>query len=268
MRKMLSYKKLASLLMLATVALTGCFEESGLDIVYDGPAVVEFDRGDTGNDVTYLAGSGQVPTDQAVINLVGPPQDEPVTVQWRIDQEASTAIEGVHYNILSETNVVTIPAGANSAGIEFEVITDNFTLEDDLTIVFEIVEASVPVSANYGSMVQTLSITCPSEIPLGTWRETTSGEEVVLSSLGTGLYSFENFNIEYYNKANNPIGAQFEDVCNELTLYGDSRFGVQWRGEGVYDPETQTITFPEGVTDLTYGGGRMSRAYEFEFVGE
>jgi hypothetical protein len=267
MRKMLSYKKLASLLMLATVALTGCFEESGLDIVYDGPVVVEWDRGDTGNDVTYLAGSGQVPTDEAVINLVGPPQNEAITVQWRINQEASTAIEGVHYNILSDQNLA-IPAGANSASVEFEVITDNFTLEDNLTIVFEIVEAGVPVSTNYGTMVQTLSITCPSDIPLGTWRETTSEEEVELTSLGTGMYHFSNFNIDYYNPNNNPIAGQFEDVCNELTLYGDSRFGVEWRGEGFYEPETQTISFPEGVTDLTHGKGRVSRPYVFEFVGE
>lgn len=264
---MLSYKKLASLLMLATVALTGCFEESGLDTVYDGPVVVEFDRGDTGNDVTYLAGSGQVHTDQAVINLVGPPQDEAITVQWRINQEASTAIEGVHYNILSDQNV-TIPAGANSTGIEFEVITDNFTLEDDLTIAFEIVEAGVPVSANYGTMVQTLSITCPSEIPLGTWRETTDGGEVQLTSLGTGLYQFDNFNFDYFAPRFNPISAQFEDVCNELTLYGDSQYGIQWRGQGVYNPETQTISFPDGVQDLTYGGGFVGRPLEFEFVGE
>lgn len=267
MRKMLSYKKLASLLMLVTVALTGCFDESGLDIVYDGPAVVEWDRGDTGNDVAYLAGSGQVPTDQAVINLVGPPQGEAVTVQWRINQEATTAIEGVHYNILSDRNV-TIPAGANSTAVEFEVITDNFTLEDNLQIVFEIAEAGVPVSANYGTLVQTLSITCPSEIPLGTWRETTSGEEVELSSLGEGLYKFDNFNIDYYGKANNPIEGQFSDVCNELTLYGDSRFGVKWRGTGYYDEETGMISFPDGVEDSQYSPGAYSRPYEFEFVGE
>lgn len=267
MRKMLSYKKLTSLLMLAAVALTGCFDESGMDIVYDGPVIVEFDRGDNGSDVTYLAGSGQVPTDQAVINLVGPPQNEAITVQWRIDQESSTAIEGVHYNILSDQNV-TIPAGANSTGIEFEVITDNFTLEDNLTIVFEIVEAGVPVSVNNATLVHNLSITCPSEIPLGTYRETTAGKEVQLTSLGNGLYAFDFFNFDYFSPVNDPIGSQFEDVCNTLTLYGDSRFGIQWRGEGVYNPETQTISFPDGVTDLTYGGGYVGRPLEFEYVGE
>lgn len=253
--------------MLATIALAGCFEESGMDIVYDGPTVVEWDRSDTGSERVYLAGSGQVPTDEIQINLVGPPQNEAVPVTWRINQEASTAIPGVHYNLLSEENL-TIPAGENSTAVQFEVITDNFTLEDNFTIVLEIVDAGVPVSANYGTVVHEMTITCPSEIPLGTWRETTAGDEVQLTSLGTGKYQFDNFNFDYFSSSYNPIAGQFVDVCNELTLYGESKYGIQWRGQGVYDPETQTISFPEGVQDMTYGGGYVGRPLEFVFVGE
>lgn len=262
--------RLLTFLSIMAVALftTACFDESGLEIVYDGPSVLEWDMASTGSTGTYLAGGGQAPTETITVNLVGPQRDQPTQVQWRVNQEASTAIEGVHYNIVSDQNI-TIPANSNSADVEIEVLTDNFASpEERVTLVLELVGGDLPVAANYGTVSHRMSITCPSEIPLGTWRETTSGEEVTLTSLGDGNYKFSNFNIAYYAASNNPIGAQFSDVCNELTLYGDSEHGVQWRGNGVYDEETQTITFPEGVEDVAFNAGAFSRAYEFEFVGE
>lgn len=247
---------------------TACFDESGLELVYDGPSVIEWDQASTGSSVSYLAGAGQTPTEGIAINIVGPQRDQATQVQWRVNQEESTAIEGVHYVILSDQNI-TIPANSSTATVDVQILTDNFeSPEERVTLVLELVGGDLPVAANYGTVVHTMSIRCPSEIPTGTWRETTAGKEVTLESLGNGNYKFDFFNFDYFNPVNDPITGQFNDVCNTLTLYGDSEYGIQWRGEGVYNEETQTISFPDGVTDLTYGGGYVGRALEFEFVGE
>ena len=243
------------------LALWSCEEQ---DNTYKGPLVVEFAKSSVGGTSLYLVTEGgQVFADSALIQLVGRPQDSPINVSWEIDEANTTALAGVHYNMISG-NTIQIPAGSNFGSIEFEALGDGFSgPEEVVQIAFNLVSSDVMLSANYTSLIQELSITCLSDIEEGDWLETNFGELVTLVSLDEGLYEFSNFNINYYDPGFNPIRGIFRDVCNTLTLEGATEFGVQWRGEGVYDPVALTITF-EQVEDITFNPGIFAGPYVFE----
>lgn len=253
--------KLLTFLSVVAVAFftTACFDESGLEIIYDGPSVLEWDRASTGSAGSYLAGAGQTPTESIAVNLVGPHRDQATQVQWRVNQEESTAIEGVHYNILSDQNI-TIPANSSTATVDIEVITDNFASpEERFTLVLELVGGDLPVAANYGTLQHSMTIRCPSEIPAGEWEANVGGYVIEIIALGEGNYSIPNMNLDfqpsYYGTFTTlPIGGGFTDVCNEVTFNVEGEHGVIWSGTGTYDAEAQTITVPS-FSDPAYGQG-------------
>ncbi len=105
------------------VGLTACFENPNM--IYDGPAVVEFDAavttapaaGRTYPLVTVANGAGKIKTR---INLVGPQRPAAESVKVVVDTQNSTAVAGTHYRLTSET--VSIPANTSFGELEVEIL--------------------------------------------------------------------------------------------------------------------------------------------------
>jgi hypothetical protein len=108
-------------------------------------------------------------------------------------------------------------------------------------------------------------VSCPSELE-GTYEVFIAASNktytLQITADGAGQYSIENFNLDfqpdfYDTFTTLPIGASFSDVCNVITLNGTHDFGVQFRGDGTYDPEQDAIIFPS-ISDAGYGQGPWS----------
>ena len=255
------------------LALSGCFDDPGTDIVWD-ESIVEIAEATTAAgpnvQLTLEQEADGVATDGSVtVNLASRELDQPVTVTYEV---SGSAIEGVHYNLLGTGNTVTIPAGEFFAEIPFEVLTYNIPTDAPETLTITLTGAAgaqgVEVSANYATVNLTLRTLCTSAIPEGMYMETatSNGGESVLTKIGSNVYRLSDMNWGYYSRGYGAIFGEFTDVCDELTLAGvpgESNFGIAWIGTGSYDPDTNTLTF--SGADGTYNSTIfVSHVYELQ----
>lgn len=194
------------------------------------------------------------------------------------------------------SNITTFPSTVNITGQEVAdligISVDDLAVGDSFRLTFPINTAdgrrltvalnsdlcNEPVQPSFGGCSFQWGISCPSDIPAGTWNvyivasDVTYGVEIVAD--GAGVYSMPNFNLDYqpgfYDTFDNlPISGGFTDVCNTIYLNKVGTYGVQWTGLGVYDPDNQTITFDE-ISDPGYGQGpwdNSSTKYILTFSG-
>lgn len=106
-------------LVASSLALTGCFDEIGG--AYDGPLQLEFEQVSGSYGVAVANGSGAVGLQ---VNLIGPQQGEALTASYAIDEEATTAEEGVHYSV-PDGGSFTIPAGESFGQAVIQVLSDS-----------------------------------------------------------------------------------------------------------------------------------------------
>lgn len=138
-----------------------------------------------------------------------------------------------------------------------------------------------PAQPSFGGCSVGWAVACPSQIPTGTWTTAvtpdpggcntvqSAGSTPTITSLGAGLYEISNFDYGYFGNCCGNIRAQFQDVCNELTLTGTTEFGIQWMGTGTYVPDGG----PDGNGqiifschyDLTFGGSSATDSIVLNF---
>ena len=109
--------QLIKLLLISAFALTlaGCFPDNSR--IYDGPMQVEFNP----TSDTQRMSDGNVY--DAKVQLIGPHQDTDVTINFEIDTENSTAVEGVHFEVGGRSTV--LPANSSFAQITVTAIEEN-----------------------------------------------------------------------------------------------------------------------------------------------
>ena len=267
-------KKLYIYILIVTagfLALSSCMDETG--IVWEG-LVVEFEAvtGETGG-VYLRENDGENIADQIQINLVGAHQTNAVNVGFEID-DTTTAIEGVHYNLIS-SNTVTIPAGSSFAQIEFEIIDDNIEPGETWLLAFNITSADVDISQNYKSVIHSMAVSCPSDLA-GDYSSTMSGNlgdgsggsSGTYADLGTtvtltadeespGVYNIDDMSFGIYPDSYSidaPPG-RIQDICDNLTGLGDTdEFGDPFTITGtVNDDGTITISWSNTYGDSGTG---------------
>ncbi|NJO92804.1 MAG: hypothetical protein HC831_30435 [Chloroflexia bacterium] len=105
---------------------TSCFRDP--EVIYDGPTVVEFNQAIVPNaPISFPVfnvnnGAGEVFTR---VNLVGPQQITPQTILYRVDPVRTTAVEGLHYELLNkvgDNGSFAIPANRSFADCGFRVL--------------------------------------------------------------------------------------------------------------------------------------------------
>ena len=233
------------ILMLTVLTIIGC-EPVENKLEYNGDLLAAFSSPVANELFLYDGTPGVKNPVSASIGLIGISNSD-VTVDISID-ESSTAIEGVHYELLN--SAISIPAGSFGSTLPINVLLDGFNgdPEDVRTIVVNISNASgADVAINLQKLSLAIAITCPSEIPEGTYTETGTGvgSDVTLTKTGDDTYMISQMNFDYYSPTYDDVPGYFTDVCNSLTLNGvpTDVFGIAWIGNGRYDPVTGNLSF-------------------------
>lgn len=249
MRKIYNYLAV----VFAAMAMTSCFDDPGRDVFFTGNEV-EFDAGNLPNglNATFVRATlTQTDVVEIQVNRVSTDASAPISVTVGVDP-SSTAVQGVQVDFTGTT--VTIPAGEFVVTFPVTILTGNIDPSESPVLALVMESATgAELSDNYSELDLNIQVICPSDLA-GTWVFG-NGNTVTVEEIGTGNYSIDNLNaMGGYFGASNIIRGLFTDNCNVTELYGTTDFGVQWRGTGVYDPDTETITW-ETVEDLTFGGG-------------
>lgn len=243
-------KKIIYIFITLMVFSLGCTKEDVLTVDFETKAHF------TETEVTkrpLFTQAGQVERESVEVTLLGSASSSAIDLNVSVDSEASTAVEGVHYQLITES--VSIPAGEYSAPIEFDILLDGFESPDDLrSLVITISGAATEgVAAQNTTIEITLGYSCISDIPLGTYIESESGTEVELTRNEDGVYVLSNMNFRYYNPAYGDVPGYFTDVCNQLKLQGvpvAEAFDIAWIGSGTYNPDDGSLSFTR--SDATY----------------
>lgn len=229
-----------SLIVVLAIGATACFEDPGTDIVWGEDAFLELDRAGQPNptvNAAFLRENDGIPKEyQVQVNLMGKPRGSATSVTFEIGA-ASTAVEGVHFNLQSGTTV-TIPAGENTAMIDLDILADNIEPGEKWDLVITLTGGDLPLS-NYVTATFVLQVTCPSDLA-GTYSTLASGTyaaggalnysnlaaEVVLTG-GSGtppVYTFDDMSFGVYDQLygdSSPSG-RITDICDEIGDLGDT----------------------------------------------
>ncbi|MBN7811424.1 hypothetical protein J0A68_10690 [Algoriphagus sp. H41] len=226
--------------ILASLSLTGCFDDQGDDTLLQG-TFVEFEDGRLPNGRTasfVRLSANQTDVVELQINRVSTNSSSPITVEVSVDP-TSTAVRGVHYEFSGAS--VTIPAGEFTGMVPVTVLTGNIDPSETPDLVLKMTTASgAEVSTNYGDLLLAIRVICSSELA-GTYKvfweylqlgdgeggadqSTTNfvisaADQVVLSNAGTGVYQVNDISFGLYPGLYDdtaPIG-KISDACGEIT---------------------------------------------------
>lgn len=259
-------KKLLYIFYIAALTpfLTGCFDDPGTDTLLtdkvDGFVEIVEASGGVSSTKSFIAvPDGQNVPSSVTVSFGGAVSTSAVEITYEVDTEASTAVEGVDFELISG-NTVTIPAGEYTAPINFEVSDDNLQVDNPVTIVFRITNASVPVLQDYAEATITLAVSCPApESIFGTYNVVTtetspagcsgvtnvveitpvegSDVQLNLSDVTGGLYA------NCYGSADNPGVVNY--ICGELSMVDQDDVvygGDVFNGTGSYSAATGELT--------------------------
>lgn len=255
------------MIFLASFAQSGCFDDQGVEILWDG-LEVEFQDANLPNGLTQnfiLDSPTQTNVVNLQVNLIGSVQPTPITLTIEPDG-TSTAIKDVHYSLAS--NTITIPAGRAVAQFPVTVLTGNFEENETPDLILNIVSTSgAKISANYGSLTFKMRVpVCPSELE-GTyrvfWESLTIGDgeggasqilsnyvidgfsTIQITSVSVGVYRLSDMSFGLYPGLFSdaaPIGT-FTEICGDITGSDTNadRYGDPFTITGTADPIEEVI---------------------------
>lgn len=262
--------------LLTMFATTACFDEPGTTILWDG-VQVEWQNANLPNGVTrnfVRTSSTQVDVTEFQVNLVAAAQSSPITITVAADP-ASTAIEGVHYELPSST--ITIPAGQNVVNFPIRVLTGNIDPSETPDLLLTMTTATgATIAENYKTLDFRIRVICPSDLA-GTytvfWERLQTGDgsggaaqtatnfvinaanEVTVTQVATGVYQVNDMSFGMYPgiySDSRPVG-RFSDTCDVIDGASTNvdRYGDPFTIEGVVNSDdTITITWSN-----TWGDG-------------
>jgi hypothetical protein len=174
------------------------------------------------------------------VNIMGRPQSTATNITFEIGT-TSTAVAGVHYNKLTAGNSITIPAGSNTANIQFEILDDGIEPNEVWDLVVTINGGDLPLS-QYVSATFKLQVSCASDLG-GTYSYSMTniiggaGSAPCATQTGTGsltegsngVYSSSDFTFGQFACAygDSPPGGtlRLNDLCDNLSFSGLDKYG-------------------------------------------
>ncbi len=246
--------------------MTSCYEEPGLEILYDG----EFLEVEAGTTVTgdkqyayprFNDGVG-LPSGFNVI-LAAAHKSTAVNYTFEIDP-SSTAIENLHYTLDATSG--TIDANTSTDEIPITIIDDNINLGEIWTIVVNLTGGDVPINPNYVSGTHLIQVTCNpafvGDIVSYNYAHTNNFAGADLT--GTGQierfnmsdteYTFTDFSFGSWGEAHSidpPVGTlRFIENCGRVEIEGTDNYGDSWQLNDVTASGGPEFTF---TWENTYG---------------
>lgn len=233
------YKLTFSFLLIA--GLLSCDEENGRT-VFEGPYYTQF------TTLTLQIEEGAGGTIEVPVSNVGPTLNQDIVINYTIDP-ASTAVEGVDFEIEGTMGQVTIPSGQHFGAVVIKPI-DDLALESDKTIILKIGDNNAGLEAGRGAIGVKSTITIVDddcEVPdiLGTFNS------VVHDTSPAGCDGVT-ATVTISKVSDNPDGTityMISDITGGLyeNCYGDGA------NPGNFDVDGRAITITD-QPDVVYGG--------------
>lgn len=234
------------ILMALSLSFTSCLVDDDVltDEIASTPDLVGFTSATRNALVTEGTGSYDL---NATVTVVGPnrsaiTEDAQVTVAVN---PASTAIEGVHYN-LATTSLTLSPGNDLTNEISFTVLTDDSTIvaPSTFTLILDIVTTTggngVIPSGRTGSQTINISYLCNSDLA-GEYTTTGQFPDVTITELADGVY--EGSALVGVTLGGGPAVFEFSDSCGIITMDVLINAGNNLlQGSGTVDPITGVIT--------------------------
>lgn len=184
--------------------------------------------------VAYFEDDGTI-LRQFPLNLIGNSNGQPsatdIEVSYTVDP-ASTAADGLEYNMVETTGKITIPAGTTFGYFPLEVNTGSLNPTQKTELILNLTTSSPGsvIGAQY-SKVRIVFVGCLSELQ-GNYKSvicqpagcaTRNNDVVTMIDINTFRTKWVGtFPVD----PNIPAGYEFVDICGELTLLSDQTLGL------------------------------------------
>lgn len=245
----------------AMLSLNACFfQKPGTEITFTG-LQIEIEKAtspgnaDTKDTREYpILVDGTFLMDSLKINLVGPQQKEDVTVGIEVapggDASGTTAVAGVHYQLLTPT--VVIPAGQSYAFLKFRVLDDN-------------IDPAVPVAVRFNLASTTKGVLSAN---FKTHRVVMRGRFPFLKSKFIGTYSCFEPGYGTYNTTATEVSETATTLTIAMSNFWDAGVTINYqinKTTGAVSIPSQTFgsrtVVSTGSPTSNFGSGNMTVPY-------
>lgn len=271
-------KKLIMLLFVAA-AFTSCTDDEikTEQNLSSGPKVVGFPTDVV--PVPYFEDEGVV-LRKFPLDLIGTGNgqysDTDIEVEYEIDYDNSTALEGVEFDFVDTTGKIVIPAGATFGEYPLNVNTGNLSPDFKTVLVLKL-KSSSPGST-VGFQYDTLKITFVGCLSLlaGNYSITitSAGSSLTRTNEVITLTGINTFRTRYLGRYNIgtwiPAGFTFVDICGEISLpknqllgqYSNKVYGTSFYGDGIDGIVTAPNKF-EIVHNIEFASGDQKNTNKY-----
>jgi len=239
----------------------------------NGPKVVGFASALA--TVEYFSDEGVVMR-EFPMNLIGNGNGQPsstdIDVTYEVDP-ASTATEGVEFDFVDSSGIITIPAGGTFGNFPINVNTGQLNPTEKTQLILNLVSSSE--GSVVGQQYAQLKITfvgCQSQLQGGytlivsnpSGPRTRTDEMLTVTGINTfqtryvGRYAFGTFD---------PAGYTLVDICGEIAVpdqnlgqYSNQVYGIDAYGDGIDGIVTSTSTF-EVKHNISFSTGDITHTY-------
>lgn len=269
-------KKLMSLLVVAS-AFMACTDD---DIKTEqdfsnGPKVVGFSSSLA--TVEYFSDEGVVMREfpmSLIGNGNGQPSSTDINVSYEVDP-ASTATEGVEFDFVDASGIITIPAGGTFGNFPINVNTGQLNPTEKTQLILNLVESTEgSVVGQQYSQLRITFVGCQSELQgtynvvISTVAGTSTRTNEVLSVVG--INTFQTRYVGRWGLGTfTPEGYTLVDICGELAVpdqnlgqYSNQVYGIDAYGTGVDGIVTSASTF-EVKHNVSFAAGDQTQNYVY-----
>ena len=262
--------KLLSIVLLTALFSQSCIVDDEVDSGFtEGPRAVGFLE--PFESVAYFEDLGAVRREFPVSliggadGLVSPGA---ITVNFSVDP-SSTAVEGVEFNFVNASNVVTIPANGTFVQIPIDVNTANLnpTMKTTLRLIITSTNEAGTTVSTLNETFDIIFVGCQSEVAANSYQLTTSRDDGAQWNQGTETFTLTDINtfktVTTGGWAAGTIapdqGYNFIDICGDITV------PVQGLAQGFYSNEVKGLT-SDGTDGEVLDNGDVRIVYQIGFA--
>ena len=205
------------------------------------------------------------------VTLGGQKRSGQINYTYEIDPEMSTAIEGFHYEILSNNGSVNLET--LSGELPIQILDDNINLGENLSIVVRITSSDAAVSPNFAVGEFVFSVNCEFDMR-GTYEfrnfdnwtgsEFTGTGEMTFLNNTPGTYVVDDFSFGTWPQElgiDPPTGSLrfVESNCGTFEMSGTDNYGDSWEMTEILESNGVDFTFKYSNTYGDFGTVTLTR---------
>lgn len=224
------------LILVSSLVLLSCNDDDVLtyDNLTKGQKIVGF-KSKTEN-IAYFSNQGVVDFNFPVV-LLGlgdgkTPLSQPLTIDYEVDTQNSTAVEGNEYNFVDSSRKITIAAGSDYANINIKVNTGQLNPNNKTLLVLKLKDNPLVAVGNAQKTLNIIFVGCATSLQgnynttLVTSTSSSNAGPATVIKISPNVYRSSRLP-GIQNSAQQPLTFDFSDVCKDLEI-------IEWEFEGSY----------------------------------